>query len=77
MDSTFRSAAYARETTPMRTLRDVCIRGLSLPCTSGHDARRLVHSTQCVLARVWARHLHTQPKSWRWYITQVGVSLNY
>ena len=66
VDSTFRSVAYVREATPIRTSRDVRIRGLLLPCICGQGTRHLIHTTQCMLTRVWAKHLITPPKSWRW-----------
>ena len=57
VDIMFRSAAYVREATPMRALRDPRTRGLLLPRICGQGTRPLVHTTQCVLARAWAEIL--------------------
>ena len=51
--------------TLMRVLRDPCIRGLLLPRICDQGTQNLVHTTQCVLARAWAKILEV--------VAQVGV----
>ena len=63
--SAFRSTAYVLEATPMRALRDVCIRGVLLPRISDLDARRLLVGQAL-----------THPAKILEVVAQVGVSLN-